>query len=184
MVFVNPADIPQSRNAFLSDDEVIVVRSGAYTGDVAQVTKRWAGSVVGYDLVITPGERLCGEYIEAYLLTPYIQKNYFDNLKARGGQPHLNASQLSDTPIPLPFKDLQLSFAKHMERIRHQREYRKNSRQLLEDLFAILLHSAFAGDLTARWRKAHMKELLAEMEEQGKVLGNAWALCLNAPLQQ
>jgi type I restriction enzyme S subunit len=40
----------------------------------------------------------------------------------------------------------------------------------IESLFSTLLYRAFSGDLTAKWREAHMKELLAEMEEQAKVL--------------
>jgi len=39
-----------------------------------------------------------------------------------------------------------------------------------ESLFASLLYRAFTGDLTAKWREAHMKELLAEMKEQAKEL--------------
>lgn len=38
----------------------------------------------------------------------------------------------------------------------------------IDDIFNLLLHKAFSGDLTAKWREAHMKELLAEMEEQAK----------------
>jgi type I restriction enzyme S subunit len=33
-----------------------------------------------------------------------------------------------------------------------------------------MLQRAFTGSLTAKWREAHMKELLAEMEQQGKSL--------------
>ncbi len=40
----------------------------------------------------------------------------------------------------------------------------------IENLFQTLLHRAFAGDLTAKWREAHMKELLQEMEQQVKQL--------------
>jgi len=40
----------------------------------------------------------------------------------------------------------------------------------LERLFAVLLHQAFTGDLTAKWREAHMKELVTEMEAQAKAL--------------
>ena len=40
----------------------------------------------------------------------------------------------------------------------------------LEGLFSTLLHYAFTGDLTAKWREAHMQELLAEMERQAKAL--------------
>jgi len=55
LVRVDPKDVPPGRNAFLQAGEVLVVRSGAYTGDVAQVTEEWHGAVAGYDLVISPG---------------------------------------------------------------------------------------------------------------------------------
>lgn len=170
MMFVSQASVPRNRNAFLSSDEVIVVRSGAYTGDVAQVTDRWAGSVAGYDLIVTPGKEFCGEYIEAYLLTPHIQNNYFGNLKARAGQPHLNASQLSAAPILRPPKDLQLRYAEDTRNIRQLRERLLHCKQRLDRLFNVLLHRAFSGDLTNKWREAHMKKLLVEIEEQSKVL--------------
>jgi type I restriction enzyme, S subunit len=44
------------------------------------------------------------------------------------------------------------------------------TRYLIERLFENLLHHAFSGELTARWRDSYMKELLAEMEEQAKYL--------------
>ena len=44
---------------------------------------------------------------------------------------------------------------------------------MIESLFAVLLHRAFAGDLTAKWREAHMKELLQEMEQQAKLRGSS-----------
>lgn len=40
----------------------------------------------------------------------------------------------------------------------------------IEQLFALLLQRAFSGQLTAKWREAHMKELLAEMEQQARLL--------------
>ena len=40
----------------------------------------------------------------------------------------------------------------------------------IEKLFNVLLHRTFAGDLTAKWREAHIKELLAEMETQSNFL--------------
>jgi hypothetical protein len=36
-----------------------------------------------------------------------------------------------------------------------------------------LLRRNFSGDLTAKWREAHMQELLAEMEQQAKHLQDA-----------
>jgi len=44
------------------------------------------------------------------------------------------------------------------------------SSQRIDRIFAVLLHRAFTGGLTAQWREAHMKELLEEMEQQAKAL--------------
>ena len=41
---------------------------------------------------------------------------------------------------------------------------------MLETIFRTMLHRAFTGELTAKWREAHMNELLAEMEQQARVL--------------
>lgn len=167
---VDPKSVPSGRDAFLRVGEVIVVRSGAYTGDVAQVTDRWSGSVIGYDLVITPGPRLTGEFLEAYLLSPSIQNGYFANAKARAGQPHLNAEQLAATLVfDIPV-DLQAYFAKCVQTYRGIRDEYLQSARKLNALFSTLLQRAFTGDLTARWREAHMKELLAEMESQARTL--------------
>lgn len=170
MIYVDPQDVPPGRNAFLKEDEVIVVRSGAYTGDVAQVTKEWEGCVAGYDLVITPGRYLTGEFVEAYLLTAFIQKGHFQNLKARAGQPHLNAAQVADTPFPEVPHDLQMRFSEAVQSTRILRKQRKIANENLEKIFSVMLHHAFTGDLTANWREAHMKELLAEMEAQARAM--------------
>jgi type I restriction enzyme, S subunit len=170
MIYVDPQDVPPERNAFLKEGEVLVVRSGAYTGDVAQVTKEWDGCVAGYDLVITPGKNLLGEFVEAYLLTPFIQKGYFYNLKARAGQPHLNAAQVAATPFLEVPRYLQVKFSDAVQSMRILRKKQEAASENLERAFAAILHRAFAGDLTAQWRETHMKELLAEMEMQSKQL--------------
>jgi len=149
---------------------VLVVRSGVYTGDIAQVTNDWEGCVAGYDLVITPGRYLTGEFVESYLLTPFIQKGYFYNLKARAGQPHLNAAQVSATPfLDIPI-DLQVQFSEAVQSIRILRKQQGAVSENLKKTLDVLLHRAFTGDLTAKWREAHMKELLQEMEQQAKLL--------------
>lgn len=47
---------------------------------------------------------------------------------------------------------------------------RKEAGRNIEVLFAVMLHRAFSGELTAKWREAHMEELLVEMEQQAKLL--------------
>ena len=162
MIYVDQRDVPPGRNAFLKEGEVLVVRSGAYTGDVAQITKEWEGCVAGYDLIITPGNYLTGEFVEAYLLTPFIQKGYFYNLKARAGQPHLNAAQVAATPFLDVPRHLQVQFSEAVQSMRILRKKREAASGNLEKTFVVMLHRSFTGGLTAKWREAHMKELLAE----------------------
>jgi type I restriction enzyme S subunit len=50
LVFAALADIPLDRAPLLRAGEILVVRSGAYTGDSALITPEWVGSAPGYDL--------------------------------------------------------------------------------------------------------------------------------------
>ena len=49
-------------------------------------------------------------------------------------------------------------------------EKQRHAQRHMSQLFSTLLRRAFAGTLTASWRQAHMKELLQEMEQQGRAL--------------
>jgi len=93
--------IPSSRDPFLKAGDIIVVRSGAYTGDAALVTAEWEGSIVGYDLVVTSGESLLPQFCVELLLGNNAQR-YFRGQRDRSAQPHLNAHQLKATLLPLP----------------------------------------------------------------------------------
>lgn len=170
MIFVNPHTLPKGREVFLEAEEVLVVRSGAYTGDVAQVTEEWAGSVAGYDLIVNPGERMIGEFLEAYLLTSFIQDGYFSKHKSRAGQPHLNANQLLATPTPDIPKNLQEKFSLYVNTVREIRKCTIRRIPAINRLYKVLLSQAFSGKLTTNWRQAHMNDLLQEMEHQVKML--------------
>jgi len=102
LIFINPNAVPNSRDPLLRARDILVVRSGAYTGDVALVTKEWEGAVAGYDLIVSPSDAIDSEFLTYYLLSPWVQKRHFMGLKVRSAQPHLNSSQLEETPIPLP----------------------------------------------------------------------------------
>jgi len=102
MMRINREDIPKTRNPFLKEGDVIVVRSGAYTGDIGYITKTWEGTIAGYDLVVSPSNRILSLFLSNWLLSRNIQSEYFFKFKERSAQPHLNSSQVENTPIPLP----------------------------------------------------------------------------------
>ena len=147
LIRVRREAVPQSRNAFLKADDVLVVRSGAYTGDVARVGEKWVGSVAGYDLVVSPKERLTGEFVASFLLSKFVQKQYVDGLKLRAAQPHLNSTQVSETPFFCPPLPLQKEFAQRVTEIHELETNQAASRAHLNALFNSMLHRAFNGVL-------------------------------------
>lgn len=84
--------------------------------------------------------------------------------------PKLNKDQLGSCEIFLPPIKTQVIFEDLAQKFAAVDQRRYSARERLEEVFATLLHRAFSGDLTAKWREAHLKELLAEMEEQTKYL--------------
>ena len=68
--------------------------------------------------------------------------------------------------IPKADIKLQNAFSAKAKNIQDLLDRETTSRKIIEKLFSVLLYRAFTGDLTARWREAHMKELLMEMEAQ------------------
>ena len=101
LIRVDPADVPTGRDAFLKAGEIIVVRSGAYTGDSAIVPSEYGGSVAGYDMVVTASGVDC-HFLALALLTPYVLFEQLYLLRMRAAQPHLNKEELSETVILVP----------------------------------------------------------------------------------
>lgn len=101
LIRVDPADVPTGRDAFLKAGEIIVVRSGAYTGDSAIVPSEYDGSVAGYDMVVSASGVDC-HFLALALLTPYVLFEQLYLLRMRAAQPHLNKEELSETVILVP----------------------------------------------------------------------------------
>lgn len=97
---ISERGIPKERNVKLVEGDIIIVRSGAYTGDLAMVTKDCEGTIAGYDLVIRPNrDRVNPIWLQEYLLEKEAQY-YFKGESIRSAQPHLNSQQVLDTLIP------------------------------------------------------------------------------------
>jgi type I restriction enzyme, S subunit len=112
---VNPDKVPWSRNPELKTGDILVVRSGAYTGDSAIVTDEWAGSIAGYDMVLTPIQAH-PKYIAWNFLSRHVLEGQLYLAKSRAAQPHLNAEELGNTVIAIPPLDEQESIAYFLDR--------------------------------------------------------------------
>ena len=98
---VDPEELPPDRNPYLKAGEIIVVRSGAYTGDSAIVPPALEGVVAGYDMVVTV-TRASSRFIAYCLLSRYVLEGQILLLTLRAAQPHLNAEELGSVFLALP----------------------------------------------------------------------------------
>lgn len=101
MVFVNPDDIPEKRIIWLSAGDIIVVRSGAYTGDSAIIRSEHCPCIAGFDMVVHPNACL-PFFLQYALLSTYLKNDQLDLEKTRAAQPHLNAEELGSCVVVLP----------------------------------------------------------------------------------
>ena len=98
---VDCKDLPMNRNPFLRKGEIVVVRSGAYTGDSAIIPSEYDGCISGYDMVVST-HKASSKFIAYGLLSYYILDAQILLLTLRAAQPHLNAEQLGSIMILLP----------------------------------------------------------------------------------
>jgi type I restriction enzyme S subunit len=145
LIFLSPGAVPNSRDPFLRVGDILVVRSGAYTGDVGLVTKEWEGAVAGYDLIVTPSDTIDSQFLTYYLLSSSIQKRYFVGLKVRSAQPHLNSSQVEETPIPHPPLPEQQKIAEILSAADERLELLRKRKERLEKIKKGLMNDLLTG---------------------------------------
>jgi type I restriction enzyme, S subunit len=101
LVRVNPLDISAKRIVWLCEGDVIVVRSGAYTADSARIPAEFAGSIAGFDMVVSPG-KIESRFLAYAILSRYFKEGQLDIQKMRAAQPHLNAEELGCSAVCVP----------------------------------------------------------------------------------
>lgn len=118
---------------------------------------------------------LCSEYLAQYANLPIGDVPVLARFQYGQTKPGLGFQELRTARILLPPLERQSAFTKHANAVRIYRRTRTTSSKTLAALWMNLLSRAFSGALTLSWRKAHMKELLREMEHQAKALAaTAW----------
>jgi type I restriction enzyme S subunit len=168
LVRVDPSDVPVSRNAFLREGEIVVVRSGAYTADSAVIPKEYGGAIAGYDMVLTVN-RAQPKFIAQVLLCTYVLNDQLIVASMRSAQPHLNAEELGVALILLPPLPEQAAIVEHLNQAtadigttinRARREI-----ELLHEYRARLIADVVTGKLDVREAAASLPD---ESEESAR----------------
>ncbi len=82
---------------------------------------------------------------------------------------NISQSRLLPLELPIPPLQLQQKFASAVLTFRESTRSQVASATTLETLFQTLLHRAFDGSLTAKWREGQANDLLQEMEHQARI---------------
>ena len=168
MVYVDPVDVPVGRNAFLSEREIIVVRSGAYTADSAIIPKVYDGAVTGYDMVVTV-RMARPEFIALAMLSSYVRDDQLIIASTRSAQPHLNAEELGTAHILLPPLPEQAAIVEYFDQatVNIDAAIARARRQidLLQEYRTRLIADVVTGKLDVRGAAAQLPEEADETEQ-------------------
>jgi len=108
-------------------------------------------------------------FLWAYMNTAHMKRVLRATARGAIGQANINTRELRAFAIYRPPPAAQKRFAELVGRV-NAAVPTSQLRSRLDALFDGLLQRAFSGQLTAKWREAHMQDLLAEMEEQASLL--------------
>lgn len=145
MTYISEEEAAKILKCKLSEGDLIIVRSGANTGDCGRIPHKYIDSFGGFDLIIKidePHSVFCN-----FLLNTKAAKAMLEPLTRRAGQPHLNSKQISKFQILNPPIELQNQFVEKLALIEKQKELAKQELKESEDLFNCLLQKAFKGEL-------------------------------------
>lgn len=153
----------------ISPGAVLIVVRGMILAHTVPIALNRVTLTINQDLkALVPIGPLPAEFLQWALLSQHQNLLGLVSIAAHGTR-KLDTEALMTLPIPIPTN----SVDKFTELALHQsraREYRRRAADNIERMFQAILQRAFTGELTASWREAHLPDLLAEMEQQTRLL--------------
>lgn len=159
------------RRYLLSEGDVLFARSGNTVGKTYLYRPddgecAFAGYLIRFRF---KSGRVDPWFIFGLTRTSYYRA-WVESHKRVAGQPNINGQEYANFKVPIPSQALQKEFAGRANEVEELTWQRSRAGERLDGLLATLVSQSFSGRLTAKWRGAHMKELVVEMERQAKLL--------------
>ena len=145
MKFISSESASKIEKCKLVEGSLLIVRSGANTGDSAVVPIAYDGSYAAYDLIIEFNEKLNSIFVWTLLNMNY-GRSIMKPLTKRAAQPHINAEQVSAIKVPVPPIELQQRFVAIIQKINNLQEKQEKAVQEISVLFNSLMSKAFKGE--------------------------------------
>ncbi len=139
IIRVDLDEVPNGRAILLEEGDIIIVRSGAYTGDSAMITREFVGCIAGYDLVIHPNpQKIIPYFLAEFLLHKRTVEKILKPLSIRSAQPHLNVNDVGNIDISIPDLKNQDIFTSELSNIHKQIITTKKHLSTLRNQFILL----------------------------------------------
>ncbi len=103
----------------LNGNEIIIVRSGANTGDTCVVTDEYRDQYAGYDIIITLNLEIANPVFFNELMNTHYMQAIIKPLTVRAAQPHINSEQVQNLPmlvVPLPEQEQFAAFVRQSDK--------------------------------------------------------------------
>lgn len=162
--FINPDSISiYGEERFIQNGDILWNSTG--TGTIGRLNiyndelKKYKNVVADSHVTVVRIRNLCKKYIYFYLTSPRIQGEIEKRATGTTNQIELNTSTIVNQFIPLPPLAEQQRIVDRIESLFDQLDHAKELIQEALDSFetrkAAILHQAFTGQLTKKWRAAH-----------------------------
>lgn len=99
MLRISATEASKIEKCKLCGNEIIIVRSGANTGDTCVVTNNYRNQYAGYDIIITLNLRNANPVFFNELMNTHYMQAIIKPLTARAAQPHINSEQVQNLPM-------------------------------------------------------------------------------------
>ena len=144
MLFISKEESEKIGKCKLNGGEIIIVRSGANTGDTCVITDEYKGQYAGYDIIVTlKTDKLNPVFLNELINIPQYMKTVVKPLTARSAQPHLNTQQVQSLPILVVDIDKQNEFAAFVEQVDKSKVAVQKALNEAQTLFDSLMQEYF-----------------------------------------
>lgn len=109
----------------LNGNEIIIVRSGANTGDTCVVTDEYRDQYAGYDIIVTLNLEIANPVFFNELMNTHYMQAIIKPLTVRAAQPHINSEQVQNLPmlvVPLQEQEQFATFVRQNDKSKFELE--------------------------------------------------------------
>lgn len=161
----------QMSRTWVSVGDVLLNITGASIGRVAWVKALDAPANVNQHVcIIRPDTDLLNPAYLSFCLSMPSMQSTINGVQTGASRQALNHVQVRNLRVPLPSIAHQVKFSRQAQLLDESLDQIERANERFDLIWETLMQSAFSGQLTAKWREAHMTELLAEMEVQARAL--------------